>query len=84
MRDQTPRLDLHLAYAKIRDLRGHRRQGSAIDNNTFYRVARPQGCAWLQARMDAWPADYIADRWVDLSQWFMPGTAALAFADTIL
>src|ERR1017187_2080252 len=51
MRDQTPRLDLHLAHAKIRDLRGHRRQGSAIDNNTFYRVARPQG--WLGSK-PAW------------------------------
>jgi hypothetical protein len=57
---------------------------AARSTTTLSTGSRPQGCAWLQARMDAWPADYIADRWVDLSQWFMPGTAALAFADTIL
>src|ERR1019366_525348 len=49
----------------------------------FLRGRTPAGLAWLHARMDAWPADYVADRWVDLSQWLMPGLAPLPFTDTI-
>jgi hypothetical protein len=43
----------------------------------------PAGLVWLHTRMDAWPADYIADRWVDLSQWLVADPALLPLADTI-
>jgi hypothetical protein len=33
--------------------------------------------------MDAWRTNYVADRWVDLSQSLMPGSVPLTFTDTI-
>jgi hypothetical protein len=49
----------------------------------FLQRRTPAGLVWLHTRMDAWPADYIADRSVDLSRWLVADPALLPLADTI-